>query len=87
MVWSKSYLMAQLFGEDENEDAIGELDEAERQGENSAEIATLRREAQAFRAVREALRSSASSSAEAGAAKLVFQKVCPCCVFVVWTID
>ncbi|KAJ7650687.1 hypothetical protein FB45DRAFT_779858 [Roridomyces roridus] len=69
IVWSKSYLMGQLFGEDE--DAGGELDEAEKQGENAQEIATLRREAQAFQAVRTALRSSTAS----GAAKLVFQKV------------
>ncbi|KAJ7720279.1 hypothetical protein DFH07DRAFT_1067768 [Mycena maculata] len=69
IVWSKSYLMGQLFGEDE--DAVGELDEAEKQGENAQEIATLRREAQAFQAVRKALRSSISP----GAAKLVFQKV------------
>ncbi|KAJ6551695.1 hypothetical protein B0H19DRAFT_1211283 [Mycena capillaripes] len=69
IVWSKSYLMGQLFGEDE--DAIGELDEAEKQGENAQEIATLRREAQAFHAVRQALRSSTASDA----AKLVFQKV------------
>ncbi|KAJ7078490.1 hypothetical protein C8R44DRAFT_825307 [Mycena epipterygia] len=69
IVWSKSYLMGQLFGEDE--DAVGELDEAEKQGENAQEIATLRREAQAFQAVRKALRSSTAS----GAAKLVFQKV------------
>ncbi|CCM03477.1 uncharacterized protein FIBRA_05610 [Fibroporia radiculosa] len=32
IVWAKSYLMSQLFGEDE--DAGGELDEAEKQGEN-----------------------------------------------------
>ncbi|KAF7377833.1 Uba2 [Mycena sanguinolenta] len=69
IVWSKSYLMGQLFGEDE--DAVGELDEAEKQGENAQEIETLRREAQAFRTVRDALRSSTSSDA----VKLVFQKV------------
>ncbi|KAJ7182602.1 hypothetical protein C8R43DRAFT_967541 [Mycena crocata] len=69
IVWSKSYLMGQLFGEDE--DAVGELDEAEKQGENAQEIATLRREAQAFQAVRKALRSSTASDA----ARLVFQKV------------
>lgn len=74
--------MAQLFGEDENEDAVNELDEAEKQGENSEEINTLRREAQAFRAVREALRSSASSSDKTGAAKMVFQKAwVSCCYF------
>ncbi|KAJ7856758.1 hypothetical protein B0H14DRAFT_2507719 [Mycena olivaceomarginata] len=69
IVWSKSYLMGQLFGEDE--DAVGELDEAEKQGENAQEIDTLRREAKAFNAVRQALRSSTASDA----AKLVFQKV------------
>ncbi|CAK5264981.1 unnamed protein product [Mycena citricolor] len=71
IVWSKSYLMGQLFGEDE--DAVGELDDAEKQGENDTaqEIATLRREAQAFTAVREALRSPASHTA----AKDVFNKV------------
>ncbi|KAF7356767.1 Uba2 [Mycena venus] len=69
IVWSKSYLMGQLFGEDE--DAVGELDEAEKQGENAQEIATLRREAQAFHAVRQALRTSTASDA----AKLIFQKV------------
>ncbi|KAF8154730.1 hypothetical protein B0H34DRAFT_717633 [Crassisporium funariophilum] len=70
IVWSKSYLMGQLFGEDE--DATGELDDAEKQGENAQEIATLRKEAQAFKAVRSALRSTTDS---AQAAKLVFQKV------------
>ncbi|KAF9479531.1 hypothetical protein BDN70DRAFT_932510 [Pholiota conissans] len=69
IVWSKSYLMGQLFGEDE--DAGGELDDAEKQGENAQEIATLRKEAQAFKAVRDALRSKES----ADAAKLAFQKV------------
>ncbi|TFK24020.1 hypothetical protein FA15DRAFT_669985 [Coprinopsis marcescibilis] len=69
IVWSKSYLMAQLFGEDE--DAGGELDEAEKQGENSQEIAALRKEATAFKAVRDALRSSETQDA----AKMVFEKV------------
>ncbi|KAJ7052620.1 hypothetical protein C8F01DRAFT_1332728 [Mycena amicta] len=69
IVWSKSYLMGQLFGEDE--DAVGELDEAEKQGENAQEIATLRKEALAFNAVREALRSPKASEA----AKRVFHKV------------
>ncbi|EPQ51473.1 hypothetical protein GLOTRDRAFT_81057 [Gloeophyllum trabeum ATCC 11539] len=70
IVWAKSYLLGQLFGEDE--DAGGELDEAEKQGENAQEIATLRREAQAFRAVRGALRARAES---AHAAKMAFEKV------------
>ncbi|KAF7312326.1 Ubiquitin-like modifier activating enzyme 2 [Mycena indigotica] len=69
IVWSKSYLMGQLFGEDE--DAVGELDEAEKQGENAQEIATLRREALAFNAVREALRSPQATKA----AQKVFEKV------------
>ncbi|KAF8908185.1 hypothetical protein CPB84DRAFT_1813393 [Gymnopilus junonius] len=69
IVWSKSYLMGQLFGEDE--DAIEELDDAEKQGENSQEIETLRKEAQAFKTVRQALRNKNANDA----AKLVFQKV------------
>ncbi|KAF9004559.1 hypothetical protein BDQ17DRAFT_1390109 [Cyathus striatus] len=76
IVWSKSYLMGQLFGEDE-EEAAGELDEAEKQGENAQEIAALRREAQAFRAVRSALRHSPTLSANTSisAAELAFTKV------------
>ncbi|ESK91584.1 hypothetical protein Moror_2502 [Moniliophthora roreri MCA 2997] len=70
IVWSKTYLMGQLFGEDE--DAGGELDEAEKQGENAQEIATLRKEALAFQAVRKALRSP---NTEESAAKTVFKKV------------
>ncbi|KAF8650727.1 hypothetical protein AX16_005100 [Volvariella volvacea WC 439] len=69
IVWSKSYLMGQLFGEDE--DAGAELDEAEKQGENAQEIAALRKEALAFQAVRRALRFSGQNDA----AKMVFQKV------------
>ncbi|KAL1747162.1 hypothetical protein HDZ31DRAFT_80644 [Schizophyllum fasciatum] len=70
IVWSKTYLMGQLFGEDE--DATGELDEAEQQGENAQEIATLRKEAQAFAAVRRALRDPSS---KVDAAKMAFEKV------------
>ncbi|KAI0317545.1 hypothetical protein OF83DRAFT_1283338 [Amylostereum chailletii] len=70
IVWAKSYLMSQLFGEDE--DSAGELDDALKQGENAQEIDTLRKEAQAFKAVREALRSTGQSE---DAAKLAFQKV------------
>ncbi|KAF9235958.1 hypothetical protein BU15DRAFT_64407 [Melanogaster broomeanus] len=70
IVWAKSYLLPQLFGEDE--DGGSELDEAEKQGENSQhvsslriilvvltrelnlaqEIAALRKEALAYKAVR-----------------------------------
>ncbi|KZV94438.1 hypothetical protein EXIGLDRAFT_611663 [Exidia glandulosa HHB12029] len=70
IVWAKSYLVPQLFGEDEDE---GELDDAERQGENAEEIANLRKQAQAFRAVRQALRST-NDDPEA-AAKAAFEKV------------
>ena len=82
-------IFSQLFGEDE--DAGGELDAAEKQGENGVylfaccvslidphtnlsaqEIATLRKEAQAFKAVRAALRSPATTG---DAARMVFQKV------------
>ncbi|KAI8970626.1 hypothetical protein BD414DRAFT_250378 [Trametes punicea] len=73
IVWAKSYLMPQLFGEDE--DSGSELDEAEKQGENAKEIAALRKEAQAFKAVREALRSAAKDEASSSAAKMVFNKV------------
>ncbi|KAN0131930.1 hypothetical protein V8E53_010210 [Lactarius tabidus] len=73
IVWAKSYLMPQLFGEDE--DSTDELDEAEKQGENAQEIENLRKEAQAFKSVRTALRSPNTS---AFAAKKVFQKVFHC---------
>ncbi|EKM77587.1 hypothetical protein AGABI1DRAFT_77081 [Agaricus bisporus var. burnettii JB137-S8] len=72
IVWSKSYLMGQLFGEDE--DATGELDEAEKQGENANEIETLRKEAQAFKAVRRDLRTP-SPNGSTDVAKAVFDKV------------
>ncbi|KAH8109913.1 hypothetical protein DFH11DRAFT_840626 [Phellopilus nigrolimitatus] len=86
IVWAKSYLIPQLFGEDE--DAGGELDAAEKDGENAQEIATLRKEAQAFTAVRKALRAahtlngktgsganSLSASGSADPARLAFNKV------------
>ncbi|KAH9838037.1 uncharacterized protein C8Q71DRAFT_574651 [Rhodofomes roseus] len=72
IVWAKSYLMPQLFGEDE--DSGGELDDAEKQGENAQEIATLRKEAQAFKAVRAALRTPDVGKGPS-AAKMVFEKV------------
>ncbi|ETW75323.1 hypothetical protein HETIRDRAFT_482048 [Heterobasidion irregulare TC 32-1] len=72
IVWAKSYLMGSLFGEDE--DATGELDDAEKQGENAQEIATLRREASAFQSVRAALRSASIGSGK-DAARIAFQKV------------
>ncbi|KAK7676268.1 hypothetical protein QCA50_020769 [Cerrena zonata] len=72
IVWAKSYLIPQLFGEDE--DSGGELDEAEKQGENAQEIATLRKEAQAFKVVRSLLRTT-TESGESDAAKRAFEKV------------
>ncbi|PIL27288.1 hypothetical protein GSI_10435 [Ganoderma sinense ZZ0214-1] len=76
IVWAKSYLLPQLFGEDEDG---SELDEAEKQGENASEIAALRKEAQAFKTVRAALRSAPTpndvASSSSSAAKLVFSKV------------
>ncbi|KAF8550035.1 hypothetical protein OG21DRAFT_1488092 [Imleria badia] len=70
IVWAKSYLLPQLFGEDE--DSGTELDEAEKQGENAQEIAALRKEALAYKAVRNALRSPHTTD---DAAKTVFEKV------------
>ncbi|KAI0070738.1 hypothetical protein K474DRAFT_1669734 [Panus rudis PR-1116 ss-1] len=72
IVWAKSYLLPQLFGEEE--DTGGELDEAEKQGENAQEIAALRKEALAFKVVRAALRSTAESEGPSPA-KVVFDKV------------
>ncbi|KAJ3559542.1 hypothetical protein NM688_g281 [Phlebia brevispora] len=94
IVWAKSYLLPQLFGEEEDS---GELDEAEKQGENgmtlnrhlmflnvysrpfsphalitAQEIAALRKEAIAFKAVRTALRSPSDGDS---AAKAAFDKV------------
>ncbi|KAH9950844.1 hypothetical protein B0H21DRAFT_863854, partial [Amylocystis lapponica] len=60
----------QLFGEDE--DSGGELDDAEKQGENAQEIATLRKEALAFKTVRAALRTPPKDKQVSSAAKMVF---------------
>ncbi|KAH7908705.1 hypothetical protein BJ138DRAFT_1103289 [Hygrophoropsis aurantiaca] len=70
IVWAKSYLLPQLFGEDE--DGGAELDEAEKQGENAQEIAALRKEALAYKAVRSILRSASSTE---DAPRMIFQKV------------
>ncbi|KAJ3863732.1 hypothetical protein EV359DRAFT_42528 [Lentinula novae-zelandiae] len=67
VVWSKSYLMGQLFGVDE--DAGTELDEAEKQGENAEEIANLRKEAESFAQVRAAIRGGGP------AARMIFDKI------------
>ncbi|KZS89093.1 hypothetical protein SISNIDRAFT_417318 [Sistotremastrum niveocremeum HHB9708] len=71
IVWAKSYLMPQLFGEDE-EDGGTELDDAEKQGENADEIASLRAQAAAFKSVRLALRDSTPLEE---AARKAFEKV------------
>ncbi|KIO32722.1 hypothetical protein M407DRAFT_212746 [Tulasnella calospora MUT 4182] len=69
IVWAKSYLLPQLFGEQEDDES--ELDQAAAQGENATEIANLRKEARAFRKVRESLFSALPEQAAA----LVFNKV------------
>ncbi|GAA6010546.1 hypothetical protein JCM10207_001356 [Rhodosporidiobolus poonsookiae] len=70
IAWAKSYLFPQLFGRDDEADEEKELDEAEKNGENSAEIANLRAESAAVRD----LRATLSVDVE-GAAKRVFEKV------------
>ncbi|KAF8880664.1 hypothetical protein BD779DRAFT_1548299 [Infundibulicybe gibba] len=88
IVWSKSYLLGQLFGEDE--DSGGELDEAEQQGRMvgcnciletlkfhivlAQEIDTLRKEAQAFQLIRTLLRFP-TNEGSSNVAKIVFEKV------------
>ncbi|KAJ3758524.1 hypothetical protein EV360DRAFT_43688 [Lentinula raphanica] len=75
IVWSKSYLMGQLFGTDEEAGAgTSELDEAEKNGENAEEIAKLRQEARSFARVRAAIRSYNVNSPE-DPAKIAFEKV------------
>ncbi|KAF8550033.1 hypothetical protein OG21DRAFT_1525417 [Imleria badia] len=75
IVWAKCYLLPQSFGDDE--DGGTQLDEAEKQGEmvsvfrHSQEIAALRKDALAYKAVRNALRSPKTTD---DAAMTVFQK-------------
>ncbi|CAE6451163.1 unnamed protein product [Rhizoctonia solani] len=71
IVWAKSYLLPQLFGEEEDE---GELDKAVAAGENASEIATLKEEAQAFKTVRALLRTSTMGTTDK-AASAVFAKI------------
>ncbi|KAF9511239.1 hypothetical protein BS47DRAFT_1346954 [Hydnum rufescens UP504] len=54
IVWAKSYLFPQLFGED---DDASDLDAAAASGENAIEIDNLRQEASAFKVVRASLLS------------------------------
>ncbi|QRW07441.1 ubiquitin-conjugating enzyme E1 [Ceratobasidium sp. AG-Ba] len=61
IVWAKSYLLPQLFGEEEDE---GELDKAAAACENASEIDSLRKEAQAFKSVRALLHSSSTTSTD-----------------------
>jgi len=67
IAWAKSYLFPQLFGAEDDSDS-NDLDEAEKAGENSDEIANLRREAQAISQLRQTLTGE-------GAAERVFEKV------------
>ncbi|CAE6460918.1 unnamed protein product, partial [Rhizoctonia solani] len=71
IVWAKSYLLPQLFGEEEDE---GELDKAVAAGENASEIATLKEEAQAFKSVRALLRTFTPDTTDR-AASAVFAKI------------
>ncbi|CAE6506349.1 unnamed protein product [Rhizoctonia solani] len=71
IVWAKSYLLPQLFGEEEDE---GELDKAAAAGENASEIATLKEEAQAFKSVRTLLRTPTTDTTDK-AASTVFAKI------------
>ena len=61
IVWAKSWLFTQLFGEDdESEDA--ELDKAVADGEDAEEIGELRKEAREMRDIRSSLIKAASKS-------------------------
>ncbi|KAG8748810.1 E1 ubiquitin-activating protein uba2 [Ceratobasidium sp. 423] len=71
IVWAKSYLLPQLFGEEEDE---GELDKAAAAGENASEIASLKEEAQAFKSVRALLRTPTTDTTDK-AASVVFAKI------------
>ncbi|KAF8317744.1 uncharacterized protein EI90DRAFT_3133713 [Cantharellus anzutake] len=70
IVWAKSYLFPQLFGEIEED--TSELDAALAAGENATEIAQLREEVASFQTVRSTI---VSSGAVDNAAKLAFDKV------------
>ncbi|KAH8813723.1 hypothetical protein DL96DRAFT_1625225 [Flagelloscypha sp. PMI_526] len=74
IVWAKSYLMSQLFAEDEDASGSDELDEALKNGQNEKEVATLKAEAQAFAKVRQLLRQPSNDGGET-AARLVFDKI------------
>lgn len=67
VVWAKTWLFNQLFGEDDETEGA-ELDKAEADGGNSAEITALRKEALEMSNLR-------SSLGTEGAAQRVFDKV------------
>ncbi|CAO1638209.1 unnamed protein product [Parajaminaea phylloscopi] len=67
VVWAKTWLFSQLFGLDDETEAV-ELDKAEADGGNSEEIDALRKEALEMRNLRATL-------TEPGAAQRVFDKV------------
>ncbi|KAJ9093229.1 hypothetical protein QFC19_008435 [Naganishia cerealis] len=68
IVWGKSYLFGKLFGEDDEEGDETELEKAKADGEDAAEIDNLKKEAAAFREVRQKM-------SEVDGAKRVFEKV------------
>ncbi|KIJ31013.1 hypothetical protein M422DRAFT_267435 [Sphaerobolus stellatus SS14] len=69
IIWAKSYLVPQLFGEDEEDQ--GELEEAEKQGKNcDNEIKMLRREVQASKALQKLIPTPRASDP----ARQVFEK-------------
>ncbi|KIY61796.1 hypothetical protein CYLTODRAFT_362355 [Cylindrobasidium torrendii FP15055 ss-10] len=74
VVWAKSYLMGELFGEGEEGGRRDALSEAEKSGEGGADqIRTLRAQARAFEGLRAALRDP--SRAPLDVAKDIFRKV------------
>ncbi|KAJ9093110.1 hypothetical protein QFC20_007218 [Naganishia adeliensis] len=68
IVWGKSYLFGKLFGEDDEAEDETELEKAKADGENADEIDNLKKEAAAFREVRQKM-------SEEDGAKRVFEKV------------
>ncbi|WVR08953.1 hypothetical protein IAU60_006012 [Kwoniella sp. DSM 27419] len=55
IVWGKTYLFGKLFGKDDEDMDTEELDQAKAGGENAEEIENLKKEAAAFREVRQSL--------------------------------
>nr|ODO03733.1 ubiquitin-like 1-activating enzyme E1 B [Cryptococcus depauperatus CBS 7855] len=68
IVWGKNYLFNKLFGEDDEDMEIDELNRAKANGNNAEEIENLKQETQAFREVKNSL-------AKKHGPQEVFQKV------------